>query len=153
MNTHNNFETAAQRERRLMTLLFNQLGIERTEFTEGYTRHDFSLTASTNGEVMIGEIKVRNTKSSDYNNSTFIEEDKVKYLLDHTRGTDKKPGIVFFFSDGYAYKQMLSHDEVYPTREVRCNKTTMGDQTKIPKRMIDFNIDRTKLIRLEFNID
>jgi Holliday junction resolvase len=143
------FESASKAERMQMKRLFKQMGVTAYTFTDsaGYDRYDGKYTATTTGNEYVFEVKNRNIKSDTYT-TAIIDADKVEAVINESKNTKHQPVLFFFYSDKKVMFQPLNESQFYSTIKRNIQRSTMGDQTKKEKTIIEFNITNKKLITL-----
>lgn len=138
----NKFEIAEQLERKLITGLLDTKNITNIKFSDKYAQHDGEYLTTAGDKVMF-EVKVRNVSSNRYP-TTVIEESKYEYL----KSQSCKAYLFVFFTDNKVLIQDVKTGKVrYST--MNAPKTTSGNNTKIAKRFVEFNIKDSTLIEYE----
>lgn len=150
MTEQQKFINASEQERQKMIQLFQQQNVIHYEFTPStsYDRIDGYYTGKTGSEYVF-EVKVRTNDASAYTYTTMIEENKLQNLIKESSTITHKPIIFFFFRDDTCYYQDVFEDVHYQAYWRDCPATTMGKKTLVPKRVVDFRINREKLITLK----
>lgn len=138
----NKFEIAERLERELITGLLNTKGITNIKFSGKYAQHDGEYITTAGDKVMF-EVKVRNVTSNRYP-TTVIERSKYEYL----KNQSCKAYLFVFFTDNKVLIQDVKSGKVkYST--MNAPKTTSGNNTKIAKQFVEFNIKDAILIDYE----
>lgn len=139
----NKFEIASKLEREKMTTLFKQNNVNSFYFTDenGYDREDgfYTATTRTSTKEIVFEVKNRDVASDRYS-TTIIEKDKIDYLLQKGEESNHIPYVFFFFTDGYYTAIKLSPDVYYSSFLMDAPATTMGNNTRVVKEFVGFNI-------------
>jgi len=118
----NAFISASIRERNKMEEIFIQRGITAYEFSDpdSFDSWDFKFTAK--GNDFIGDIKIRNIKSTDYDEA-LINAAKIKYLREEGSRTGRLPVIVCSYTDGVTLCWLI-HNYVGVKKMVYTSRTT-----------------------------
>jgi hypothetical protein len=145
------FQSASENERQKMIQLFNQFGVQHYTFTnaKGYDRVDGHYTGKTGNEYVF-EVKTRTNDSNAFNYNTAIDKSKVEYVINESKKSAHQPLLFFFFESGDCWIQKLDTTTYYSSFPAKAKATTVdGNQTKVIKDFVGFNIDPNKLITLQ----
>lgn len=136
------FKIAEQLERDLITDFLVDNNIKNIKFSGKYAQHD-GIYLTTTGEEVMFEIKVRNVASYTYP-TTVIEKSKYEYL----KKQSGKAYLFVFFTDNKVMIKNVKAGEVKHST-MGAPKTTAGDNTKIEKQFVEFDIKDDILIEYE----
>lgn len=136
------FRIAEELEHRLMTGLLTSKGITNIKFSGDYKRHDGEYLNSK-GENIMFETKVRNVTSDRYP-TTVIERSKYEYLI-----RQDKPAYLFvYFTDNKVLIVDVKNSKSKFSQRMS-PKTTSGNNEKVLKEFVEFNIKDSTLIEYE----
>lgn len=142
----NNFEKSSLLEREKMKELFDKYNITNYDFTEieGYDKHDGIFT---HRKEVIFETKIRRFKSSKYE-TTYIEYEKIKYLLKEAKKQQRTPFLFIFFEDDCVLPIELDPQLFYQPYLKQMPATTEGHNEKVWKLIVEFKVNKEKLINI-----
>ena len=134
MGTTNKFVEASNKERELLTLIYESNGVTDYFFTpsNGMDRYEGEFT--TNGKTYVVEVKNRNNTSAKFP-TTLIEESKVNYLRNKCKEENKVPLLFVFFTDGKFLMFNLNHIKEEWKSSMYCNRTTAVASGKVSKKV------------------
>lgn len=142
----NDFIKASRIEREKMDIIFKKYNVTDYEYSpdDGFDGWDGKYTNSK-GEQIIYEVKVREIASDKYK-EVILNKSKVDNIVAMAKQENRIPFAFIFFNDNKVGIINLTEWWWFKQSTILVSKTTMGDQTKINRKIYNIKID--KLINL-----
>lgn len=141
----NNFINAEEKERRAINYLpklFPEIEIEEISDIQNFSSHDFMAISGTT--YFRGEVKIRSFNHDKYP-TAVLELTKVNKLINENTEDFITQNRQLYYFTFYREDKMLLVFDIYNTPTTityeYCPKTTMGDNTKKHKAMVNYKIE------------